>query len=407
MGFVAAVAKVLALVIATAAALAAALIVLPSVSLKMALAAIVASEKSALIAAAAVVALPLAFFGFTRGRRAPSALAVVLAVAAIGMCILPLAQARSLARTRGVSLDIRRYLQARIDSEGPGKPDRTVVYMTAQDRLPVVHRESTPPEGDHPLELDVYLPRARPRAPGRAVVVVHGGFWSAGQKGEATLASRRLADLGFTVFDVQYRIAPQPNWKLATGDVKCAIGWVKQHADTDDWNIDPKKVTVLGRSAGGHLALMAAYAPADPELPATCDAGDTTVDSVVALYAPTDLSWGYKYPASKWVSDGRGKIRAFLGGGPDETGDRYRALSPLERVTTAAPRTLLAHGGRDQLVPHGHMGLLAARLRAMGVPCETLFIPYAQHAFDFVVGGFSDQILEAQLLKFLASSGAK
>src|SRR3954471_11339423 len=118
MGFVAGVAKFLALVVATAAALAAALIVVPALSHKMALLAIVASERSALITAAAIVALPLAFFGFTRGRRAPSALAVVLAVAAIGMCILPLAQARSLARTRGVSLDIGRYLQARIDSEG-------------------------------------------------------------------------------------------------------------------------------------------------------------------------------------------------------------------------------------------------------------------------------------------------
>ena len=87
--------------------------------MKMALAAIVASEKSALIAAAAVVALPLAFFGFTRGRRAPSTLAVVLAVAAFGMCMLPLAQARSLAKVRGVSLDIRRYLQAPIDTRGP------------------------------------------------------------------------------------------------------------------------------------------------------------------------------------------------------------------------------------------------------------------------------------------------
>ena len=121
MGIVAAVAKVFALVIAMAAALAAALIVLPAVSPKMALAAIVASEKSALIAAAAVVALPLAFFGFTRGRRAPSALAVVLSVAAFGICMLPLAQARSLAKARGVSLDMRRYLQARIDSEGPGQ----------------------------------------------------------------------------------------------------------------------------------------------------------------------------------------------------------------------------------------------------------------------------------------------
>src|SRR5512144_3286379 len=111
MGFLAAVAKVLALVVAIAAALAAALIVVPAVGMKMALLAIVASERSALIAVAAVLALPLAFFGFTRGRRAPSVLAVVLSVAAIGVGILPLAQAHSLAKTRGVSLDMRRYLQ--------------------------------------------------------------------------------------------------------------------------------------------------------------------------------------------------------------------------------------------------------------------------------------------------------
>jgi acetyl esterase/lipase len=392
MGLVAAVAKVLALVIAAAAALAAALIVLPSVSHRMALVAIVASERSALIAAAAVVALPLAFFGFTRGRRAPSTVAVVLSVAAIGMCILPLAQARSLARTRGVSLEIRRYLQARVDTEGPGHPNQTINHATVNGT---------------PLALDVYLPRVRPAKPGRPVLVVHGGFWAAGEKGEAAVQSRRLADLGYTVFDVQYRISPQPNWKTAVGDVKCAIGWVKAHPDTPDWNVDPGKLALLGRSAGGHLALMAAYTPTDPELPASCDGTDTSVEAVISLYAPTDLSWGYKYPASKWVVDSRAKLRAFLGGPPDQTGNRYHDLSPLERVTLSAPRTLLAHGGRDQFVPHGHMGLLAARLRAMGVPCETLFIPYAQHAFDFVVGGFSDQILEAELLKFLAAAQSK
>ena len=388
MGFVAAVAKVLALVIAIAAAIAAALIVLPSVSTKMALAAIVASEKSGLVAVAAIVALPLAFFGFTRGRRMPSTIAVVLVVATVGMCILPLAQARSLAKTRGVSLDMRRYLQSRIDSEGPGHPSQTVNHATVNGT---------------PLALDVYLPRERPATPGRPVLVIHGGFWAAGDKGQATLGSRRLADLGFTVFDVQYRISPQPNWKTATGDVKCAIGWVKQHASTPDWNVDPAKLTLLGRSAGGHLALLAAYAPADPELPASCDAGDTTVDAVISLYAPTDLTWGYANPANKLVSDSRAKMRAFVGGTPEEAAARYRALSPIDRVTTEAPRTLLAHGGRDQFVPHGHMGLLAARLRSNGVPCETLFVPYGQHAFDFVVGGFSDQILEAELLKFLAA----
>jgi len=338
------------------------------------------------------VALPLAFFGFTRGRRMPSMVAVLLAAAAVGMCILPLAQARSLAKARGVSLNMRRYLQAQIDSEGPGHPSQTVNHATVNGT---------------PLALDVYLPRERPRTPGRPLLVIHGGFWAAGDKGQASIQSRRLAELGFTVFDIQYRISPQPNWKTATGDVKCAIGWIKQHASTPDWNVDPAKVTLLGRSAGGHLALMAAYAPADPDLPATCDAGDTSVDAVISLYAPTDLNWGYANPANKFVSDSRAKIRAFLGGTPEEVADRYHALSPIDRVTTAAPRTLLAHGGRDQFVPHGHMGLLAARLRSNGVPCETLFIPYAQHSFDFVVGGFSDQILEAEMLKFLAASAPR
>src|SRR4029077_10665953 len=136
--------------------------------------------------------------GFTRGRRAPSALAVVLSVAAIGLCILPLAQARGLARTRGVSLDIRRYLQAPIDSEGPGHPTQTVNHATVNGT---------------PLALDVYLPRERPRTPGRPLLVIHGGFWAAGDKGQASIQSRRLAELGFTVFDIQYRTSPQPNWK--------------------------------------------------------------------------------------------------------------------------------------------------------------------------------------------------
>jgi acetyl esterase/lipase len=70
-------------------------------------------------------------------------------------------------------------------------------------------------------------------------------------------------------------------------------------------------------------------------------------------------------------------------------------------LTAAAPRTLLAHGGRDQFLDHAHMDLLAARLVVAGIPHQTLFIPYAQHAFDFLPGSFSSQILEATLLNFL------
>ncbi len=81
-------------------------------------------------------------------------------------------------------------------------------------------------------------------------------------------------------------------------------------------------------------------------------------------------------------------------------------MSPTERVTATAPRTLLVQGGRDQFVAPEQMDRLAARLAALGVPHETLFIPYAQHAFDFVPGSFSSQILEATLNQFLKGSAA-
>ena len=187
--------------------------------------------------------------------------------------------------------------------------------------------------------------------------------------------------------------------------MKCAIGWVKQHATTDDWNVDPKKVALLGRSAGAHLALMAAYTATADDLPSSCPSGgaviDTSVESVIALYPLTDLAWAYAHPANLHAADSPEKLRAFLGDAPEREPERYRAMSPTERVTATAPRTLLVQGGRDQFVAPDQMDRLAARLTALGVPHETLVIPYAQHAFDFVPGSFSSQILEATLQAFL------
>ena len=379
--------RLLGLLLAAGAAGGGALIVLPAPNQALALAAIVASERSAFLVAAAVIALGIGLV--LRGIGSPFLAAVtgLLAIAAIPLAVIPLVQARQVAQARDVRLDLPRYLRARIDSEGPGRPDRTVAYATLDD--------------GRVLSLDVYLPPQRPPAPGRPLLVVHGGFWAAGQRGEATLASRRLADLGFTVFDVEYRLSPQPNWATSLADVKCAVGWVKQHAATADWNVDPKRVALLGRSAGGHLALMAAYTAGQSDLPPSCAAGDTSVEAVIALYAPTDLAWAYDHPANLHAADSPARLRAFLGDAPTREPDRYRALSPSERVTAGAPRTLLVQGGRDQFVNPDQTDRMRGSLALAGVPHDSLFIPYAQHAFDFVPGSFSSQILEATLLRFL------
>ncbi|HEY4392958.1 MAG TPA: alpha/beta hydrolase [Polyangia bacterium] len=384
--------RLLGLLLAVGAAGAGALIVLPAPNRLLALAAIVASERSAFIVAAAVIALGIALV--LRGVDSPflAALTALLAISAIALGMIPLVQARNLAAARGIPLDFRRYLHAKIDTEGPGAPDQTVAYATVDGQT---------------LSLDVYLPKPRPAVPTRALLVVHGGFWSAGQRGEASSASQHLAELGFTVFDADYRLQPQPNWQSAVGDVKCAVGWIKQHASSPEWNVDPAKLTLLGRSAGGHLALIAAYTAEATDLPPACGAPDaatdTSVESVIALYAPTDLAEAYAHPANLHAADSPAKLRAFLGDGPEREPARYKALSPTERVTAQAPRTLLVQGGRDQFVRPDQMESLGAVLTASGVAHDTLFIPYAQHAFDFVPGSFSSQILEATLRKFLAA----
>jgi len=390
----------LALLLAATSAAAATLIVLPAPTKTLAFVAVLASERSAFLAGGGALAVLVLLMA-----RGPSpflaASLVLLAVVAMSLGALPIIQARQLARARGVSLDFGRYLHARLDTEGPGAPDRTVSYATFEGPPSAGERPVSPAPEAQTLTLDVYLPHARPATPTRPILVIHGGFWSAGKKGEAALTSRRLADRGFTVFDVDYRLAPQPNWKAAVGDVKCAIRWIKAHASNDDWNVEPNKLAVLGRSAGGHLALMAAYTANDSDLPASCESGDSSVDAVIAFYAPTDLEWAYEYPSNSRVADSRARTSAFLGATLEMDRERWRALSPVARVTARSPRTLLLHGGRDQFIRPEHVQLLASRLRTNGVPFQTVLIPYAQHAFDFVVGGFSSQLSEAALIDFL------
>src|SRR3569832_606711 len=344
----------LGVVLAIAAAAGAALIVLPAPSNQLAMAAILAGEKSFVIIVAAVLASVLAFVGSRPGAsRGLAAVAVLLALAAIVLALSPATQALRLASERRVDLDFDHYQHTRINTQSPIKPPKTVTYATADGVS---------------LGLDVYA--ASPaKGPAPAVLVVHGGGWSAGEKGDASLFSQFLAGHGYTVFDVQYRVAPQPNWKTATGDVKCAVGWIKQHASSPDWNIDPRQLTLQRRTAGGHLALLTAYTPGDPKLPPTCDAPDTAVESVIDYYGPADLAWGYDHPANPRAYDIHAKLTGLTGGTPTSAGELYRLLSPTARATASSPRTLIIHGGRDQLVAFHDSEMLADQLRELNDAC--------------------------------------
>jgi acetyl esterase/lipase len=247
-------------------------------------------------------------------------------------------------------------------------------------------------DGKAELKMDVYRPLANVVGNGAGIVVVHGGSWSGGVRNDFPQWNQWFADNGLTVFDIDYSLT-QPNYSSAIGDVKSAVVEIKKRSA--EFNISPDKIILLGRSAGGHLALITAYSAAN---------SDESVAAVISVYAPTDLLWDYDNLSNEYVIDGRGTLSNLLGGNPyqsDEIRKRYLQTSPIENVSAETPPTLLIHGGKDQLVRLENMNRLARKLNEFKVRNETLDIPYGQHGFDYNFNGWGSQITKAVILNFL------
>jgi acetyl esterase/lipase len=222
---------------------------------------------------------------------------------------------------------------------------------------------------------------------GPAVVVVHGGSWRAGDKGEVPHVSAALAEAGYTVFDIRYRLEPFP---AGFEDLRCAIVGVAA-----DPRVDPARIALLGRSAGGELVLLAAYA----DLPSPCP--KVPVAAVVGLYAPTDLAWAHEHPYVPDVVDGTAALEQYLGGTPRTAADRYTAATPQTWVNASSPPTLLIHGEAERCVRPENAERLESALRAVGAPVERLMVPLADHGFDVRPGGLGEQLARARILRFL------
>lgn len=362
-------------------------IVVPALSYNLWLLSVGVSEWSLWLGALGLTGVCFTSFARVAGaRRGLTRLAYALGVASILLSLFPLVTSLREAHARHLSLSLGRYVFGSQAGTADGRTPQTFTYAHVDSRA---------------LQLDAYLPAAG-HAPTPAVVVVHGGSWNARARSDFPRWDWWFVDHGFAVFDVDYRLAPQPNWQTATGDVKCAIGWVR--ANAQQFNVDPQRIAIFGRSAGAHLALLAAYTTDVPELPPGCPATDTSVQAAISFYGVTDLVFDYEHPANQRVIDGPETLRLFTGGTPDSAPEIYRLASPTSHVNERTPPTFLIHGGLDQLVEIGNMDLLQTRLEAARVPFEAVRLPYAQHGFDFNFNGWGSQIAQPLILKFLQTN---
>lgn len=239
--------------------------------------------------------------------------------------------------------------------------------------------------GIRPLKLDIYQPQIPPAQDDRypAIIVMHPGGWRTRDKGGWFAPHHRyLASQGYVVFDIQYRLSQEAIWPAQLADVLCALQWVRHNAA--DYQVNPDCITLMGRSAGGHLALRAAY---DDR---------AQVQAVIALYSPTDLRLWYT------VSD---SMSAELMGGPmADVPENYADASPVELVRNDLPPTLLITGLMDINVLPVHTATLANRLMTTNTPVVALNIPWARHGFDAIMPGLGAQVVQYNIDRFLAWS---
>lgn len=134
----------------------------------------------------------------------------------------------------------------------------------------------------------------RPAAPAIAAVVeLHGGAWTSGNRSMNAVIARHLAANGIAVLSLDFRMPPAARYPETLTDVAAAIRWLRTHST--DLGTAPERIGLLGTSSGGHLALLAALRPRDPRYTGPAQGGepDTAVDFAA-------LGWPVSDPLARY-----------------------------------------------------------------------------------------------------------
>ena len=308
----------------------------------------------------------------------------------------------------------QRMLRRRWSWRMPGAPKprwtRDLVFCT----VPGVQRK---------LLCDIWQPPAGVEPSGTAIVYLHGSAWYLMDKDVLTRRFfRHLAAQGHVVMDVAYRLCPEVDIPGMVGDARRAIAWIK--AQASEYGIRPERVVLVGASAGGQVALLAAYGSGHPRLtPEELRGVDMSVMAVVSYYGVPDLrAYGdhttarlADVPATLPASSERREpgrlatslnrllmgrtltaqqspptpphremMRDMVGGLPDEVPEMYDLVSPVHHVGAGSPPTLLFHGEHDSTVPVASVRRLYHALIAARAPAVYVEFPRTEHAFDLL-----------------------
>jgi acetyl esterase/lipase len=224
------------------------------------------------------------------------------------------------------------------------------------------------------------------RGPAPAAVYVHGGSWVSGDYDTGGFIISKigpaLADRGFVVVSLNYRLGPHDHWPAQIVDVKCAIRYLR--ANARHFHIDTSEIGAWGQSAGGHLVALLGTAGRS----AGWDRGaylkeSSSVQAVVDMAGPSDLLTMGDQGDAVLVAE---SFISLLGSSvpPEDLGAALKKASPTTYVKNGDPPFLILDSNNDEIVYPEQSEELAWYLGVDSVPRELLTVYDGGHEFDTV-----------------------
>jgi acetyl esterase/lipase len=229
--------------------------------------------------------------------------------------------------------------------------------------------------GGETMLARVYRPAGRPVA---AVVGVHGGAWTSGDRLNNASLDRALAARGVLVAAIDFRLAPQARYPASVADVNFAIRWLKGEAER--YGFDRDTVGGVGTSSGGHQLLLTALKPHDPAFARNPAPHDAAVRFAVAGWPIADPLARYHMALARQRDNLVRSHHAYFG---DEAtmaaGNPQQVLERGEQ--THLPPLLLLQGTEDDNVEPRIAERFADSYRRAGGQAQLEIFPGQPHAF--------------------------
>jgi acetyl esterase/lipase len=224
---------------------------------------------------------------------------------------------------------------------------------------------------------DIYLPANRSTVT-NVIIMLHGGSWAEGSKSDLTsvINTFRLQWPEAAVINMNYTLANNTTstyHPAQMNDIKLLLDYIA--VNRSKWKIG-ESTGLVGVSAGGHLALLYAYAYDNTK----------SIKAVGSIVGPTDFS----DPLYTSNIIFQAVAANLLGKTWSQDPDLHRSVSPALRVTATSPPTFLAYGALDPVVPLSNATTLRNNLTANGV--THTYVEYATEGHEFTETTIQDVI---------------